>query len=267
MSNERLISSDGNIRYYIYENDNLFALDESKSTDPQHGMCFLPRRALDVSSCDITRTYKITGSNVEPIAFIADGFRSDIFSPVPSYEPSMSANDFFSGKNAPRKVLDLISGASFASVITPSAPPSAPAPASAVSSPPTPVPTPTPVVAPAMTQDVSLPTPTSESVSGSAPLVAFPNYILRRRRLWFMQELGVGIGNDNKTANDNDDEPFHSPRLSVKKTPPSISELSELRELIRNLELQVEAQSASARKAAQTLLDVAGRRPRCRRRQ
>jgi coronin-1B/1C/6 len=103
---------DGNIRYYEYENDSLFALDEHKTTDPQRGMCFLPRRSLNVAECEIARAYKLTGSNViEPIAFIvprkADGFQSDIFPPAPSYEPNMSANDFFSGKNAPRKVVDL----------------------------------------------------------------------------------------------------------------------------------------------------------------
>ena len=58
------------MRYYEYENDALFALSEHKSTDPQRGMCFLPRRALNVAECEIARAYKISGSFVEPIAFI-----------------------------------------------------------------------------------------------------------------------------------------------------------------------------------------------------
>jgi coronin-1B/1C/6 len=33
-------------------------------------MCFLPRRALSVSDCEIARAYKIAGSYIEPIAFI-----------------------------------------------------------------------------------------------------------------------------------------------------------------------------------------------------
>ncbi|KAI9440986.1 microtubule binding protein [Lactarius indigo] len=61
---------DGNIRYYEYENDNLYALDEHKSSDPQRGMCFIPRRALNTSDCEIARAYKLTISGVEPIAFI-----------------------------------------------------------------------------------------------------------------------------------------------------------------------------------------------------
>ena len=63
-------NSDGNIRYYEYETDTLYPLSEHKSTDPQRGMCFLPRRALNVAECEIARAYKLTANSVEPIAFI-----------------------------------------------------------------------------------------------------------------------------------------------------------------------------------------------------
>ena len=61
---------DGNIRYYEYESDSLFPLSEHKSSDPQRGMCFLPRRALEVTECEIARAYKVTASGIEPIGFI-----------------------------------------------------------------------------------------------------------------------------------------------------------------------------------------------------
>lgn len=61
---------DGNIRYYEFENDTLYPLAEYKSADPQRGMCFLPRRALNVSECEIARAYKVAGSGIEAIAFI-----------------------------------------------------------------------------------------------------------------------------------------------------------------------------------------------------
>jgi len=61
---------DGNIRYYEYDSDTLYALSEHKSTEPQRGMCFLPRRAVEVSECEIGRAYKVTGTAVEAIAFI-----------------------------------------------------------------------------------------------------------------------------------------------------------------------------------------------------
>lgn len=111
---------DGNIRYYEYEADALYALSEYKSSDPQRGMCFLPRRALNVSECEIARAYKITTSAtagcIEPIAFVvprkADSFQADIYPPAPSLEPSLDASEFFSTrKEIVRRVVDLDTGA------------------------------------------------------------------------------------------------------------------------------------------------------------
>jgi hypothetical protein len=42
--------SDGNIRYFEYENDKFEFLAEYKSADPQRGMAFLPRRGVNVST-------------------------------------------------------------------------------------------------------------------------------------------------------------------------------------------------------------------------
>lgn len=69
-SNLFLLFSDGNVRYYEWESDSLHALAEHKSSDPQRGMCFLPRRALSVSDCEIARAYKVSGTTIEPIAFV-----------------------------------------------------------------------------------------------------------------------------------------------------------------------------------------------------
>jgi len=44
------IFSDGNIRYFEYENDKFEFLSEYKSGDPQRGIAFLPRRGINVSS-------------------------------------------------------------------------------------------------------------------------------------------------------------------------------------------------------------------------
>ena len=40
--------SDGNIRYYEYENDKFEYLSEHKSAEPQRGIAFLPRRGINV---------------------------------------------------------------------------------------------------------------------------------------------------------------------------------------------------------------------------
>ena len=61
---------DGNIRYDEYDNDNLFPLSEYKSSDPQRGMCSLPRHGLNLAECEIARAFKVAASSIETIAFI-----------------------------------------------------------------------------------------------------------------------------------------------------------------------------------------------------
>ncbi|KAF8677345.1 coronin [Rhizoctonia solani] len=138
---------DGNIRSYEYENDNLYELSEYKSIDPQRGMCFLPRRALSVSDCEIMRVYKVYGSTIEPIGFVvprkSDQFQSDIFPPAPSSEPALTAAEWFAGKTAPQNLVDLDTGAvSAASFSVPAI--FAPQPTPAAAAPP-PAATPNPV--------------------------------------------------------------------------------------------------------------------------
>ena len=89
--------SDGNIRYYEYENDALHPLAEYKSSEPrepliaacpqssliclERGMTLLPRRALDVSQNEIARGFKLAGGAIEPLSFIvprkAESFQSE----------------------------------------------------------------------------------------------------------------------------------------------------------------------------------------------
>ncbi|KAI9617785.1 hypothetical protein H4Q26_012649 [Puccinia striiformis f. sp. tritici PST-130] len=92
---------DGNVRYYEYEADEL---TEYKSSEPQRGMCWLPRRALNTQDCEIARAYKVTNNLVEPISFIvprkSDSFQADIYPPALSGKPAMSSSDFFAGKMA-----------------------------------------------------------------------------------------------------------------------------------------------------------------------
>lgn len=62
---------DGNIRYYEWVDDEkgLHYLSEYKSTDPQRGIGFLPKRACNISDVEIARAYKVHVSMVEPISF------------------------------------------------------------------------------------------------------------------------------------------------------------------------------------------------------
>ncbi|KAJ6614138.1 hypothetical protein B0H10DRAFT_2046156 [Mycena sp. CBHHK59/15] len=215
---------DGNIRYYEYESDSLHALSEHKSSDPQRGMCFLPRRALNVSDCEIARAYKVYGSSIEPIAFIvprkADSFQSDIFPPAPSAEPSLSAAEFFTGKTAPRKLVNLADGVTFAAKNEPQThvPTPTPAPAAAPASPAAP------------TRTYTAPAPEPEPVASPVAYSRQPS----------TDSFAPSPSQSGATAEEN-------ARLTA--------ELRQAREKIRNLELELEGVRANARRAAQALLD------------
>ncbi|KIK91747.1 hypothetical protein PAXRUDRAFT_615322 [Paxillus rubicundulus Ve08.2h10] len=229
---------DGNIRYYEYESDSLYSLSEHSTSNPQRGMCFLPRRALEVSECEIARAFKVTSNGVEPISFIvprrADSFQSDIYPPAPSSEPSLTAAEFFAGKTAPLNLVSLENGAVFASDgASPSGPMPTPAsvPVSAppVSAPAPAEPTPPPVVTRFSTMPAPAPTAATTTIARSESL-----------------PISTDVAAPDDDVNDVLEEEVN--RLS--------GELREARQKIRNLELQVEGLKANARKAAQALMEV-----------
>ncbi|KAI9184292.1 Coronin-like protein crn1 [Blastocladiella emersonii ATCC 22665] len=92
---------DGNIAYYEYDdaNDELYPLADFKSSEPQRGIGFLPKRACNVTSNEIARAFKVHTNLVEPISFVvprkADTFQADIFPDAPGDEPTVTAAGFF----------------------------------------------------------------------------------------------------------------------------------------------------------------------------
>ncbi|KAK7685785.1 hypothetical protein QCA50_011131 [Cerrena zonata] len=215
---------DGNIRYFEWENESLYPLAEYKSSDPQRGMCFLPRRSLNVSDCEIARAYKVAASSIEAIAFIvprkSDSFQSDIYPLAPSSEPALTAGEYFSGKTAPPKLVSLENGAISTGPVS-SPLPTTPAPTKIASAPaPAPAPAPTPIVPPPIAQTRSEPSPAVASPVVRAPSSAVDDSAV------------ASIKEENARLN---------------------AELRESREKIRNLELQLETFKANARKAAALL--------------
>ncbi|ORZ30795.1 hypothetical protein BCR44DRAFT_126804 [Catenaria anguillulae PL171] len=97
---------DGNIVYYEYDDaaSELFHLSEYKSSDPQRGIGFLPKRACNVNQNEIARAYKVHTNMVEPISFVvprkADTFQADIFPDTPGDSPALSAEEFFNWTDA-----------------------------------------------------------------------------------------------------------------------------------------------------------------------
>ncbi|POS87849.1 DUF1900-domain-containing protein [Erysiphe pulchra] len=103
---------DGNIRYFEYENDKFEFLSEYKSSEPQRGLAFLPRRGINVHENEIMRAYKtVNDSYVEPIPFTvprrAEVFQSDIYPPATGLKPALSASEWLSGKDGIPAKIDL----------------------------------------------------------------------------------------------------------------------------------------------------------------
>lgn len=104
--------SDGNIRYYEYENDKFEYLSEYKSADPQRGVAFLPKRGVNLHENEVMRAFKtVADAYVEPISFIvprrAEVFQNDIFPPAVGIKPGMSSSEYFDGKEALPPKIDL----------------------------------------------------------------------------------------------------------------------------------------------------------------
>lgn len=93
---------DGNIRYYEYEHDKFEYLSEYKSSDPQRGVAFVPKRGVNMHENEVARAYKTVNDNyIEPISFIvprrAETFQEDIYPPTTGLKPAVSAKEWFDG--------------------------------------------------------------------------------------------------------------------------------------------------------------------------
>jgi coronin-1B/1C/6 len=107
---------DGNIRYYeiVDEAPYIHYLTEFKSASPQRGMCLVPKRAVDIAGCEIARALKVGVKTVEPISFAvprkSDVFQDDIYPDCFSGDFTISASDYFSGKDGEPKTVSLSTG-------------------------------------------------------------------------------------------------------------------------------------------------------------
>ncbi len=90
----------------------------------------MPKRGLNVNECEVARAYKVGTTLIEPISFTvprkvirihryihtyllqhqSEAFQSDIFPPCFSDEPALTADEWFEGKDADPKLVDLEAG-------------------------------------------------------------------------------------------------------------------------------------------------------------
>ncbi|KAJ1555354.1 hypothetical protein HK096_003097 [Nowakowskiella sp. JEL0078] len=103
---------DGNIRYFewVDEDTSLYYLSEYKSSDPQRGLGFLPKRACNIAECEVARIFKVHPTFVEPISFKSDAFQADLFPDTVGPEPALTSDEFFAGKTLPPKLISLEHG-------------------------------------------------------------------------------------------------------------------------------------------------------------
>lgn len=97
--------SDGNIRYYEFENDKFEYLSQHSSPDPQRGVAFLPKRGIDTRENEVMRAFRtVNDTFVEPVSFIvprrAEVFQDDIYPPTVGIKPGLSSSEWFAGKIA-----------------------------------------------------------------------------------------------------------------------------------------------------------------------
>jgi hypothetical protein len=113
------LKGDGNIRYYeITESEPyIHYLSEYKSSTPQRGLGFMPKRGLDVTKNEVYRFYKLhaTGGICEPISMIvprkSEMFQEDIYPDTASGIPSISCDEWLTGVNRDPILISLKDGA------------------------------------------------------------------------------------------------------------------------------------------------------------
>uniref|UniRef100_A0A4W5QTP3 Coronin n=1 Tax=Hucho hucho TaxID=62062 RepID=A0A4W5QTP3_9TELE len=96
---------DGNIRYYEISSEKPYMhfLTEYRSHTPQKGMGIMPKRGLDVSSCEVFRFYKLVTIKalIEPLSMIvprrSESYQDDIYPMTAASAAAMSAEEWLSG--------------------------------------------------------------------------------------------------------------------------------------------------------------------------
>lgn len=101
---------DGNIRYYEFQNDELFELSEFQSTEPQRGFAIAPKRLVNLKENEVLKCFKtVVDQRIEPVSFYvprrSEEFQDDIYPDAPSSEPALTAEEWISGKTVNGPIL------------------------------------------------------------------------------------------------------------------------------------------------------------------
>ncbi|XP_072127512.1 coronin-1A-like [Mobula birostris] len=107
---------DSSIRYYEVTDEAPYVhfLSMFSSKDSQRGLCYMPKRGLDVMKCEIARFYKLHERKCEPIVMTvprkSDLFQEDLFPDTAGPDPALDAEEWLSGKDASPIYISLKNG-------------------------------------------------------------------------------------------------------------------------------------------------------------
>lgn len=100
------------IRYYEINDDPPFMhyINTYTTSEPQRGFAFMPKRGIDSVKNEITRIYKVTTKGVVDILqfFVprkSDLYQTDLYPDTRSIQPSITADEFIAGKDAPPRLV------------------------------------------------------------------------------------------------------------------------------------------------------------------
>lgn len=98
---------DSAIRYFEYTSESpyIHGINVYTTSDPQRGMGWMPKRGLNVTSCEINKFYKLHNSGLCEIITMtvprkSELFQDDLYPDTAAQEAAMTAEEWFEGKNA-----------------------------------------------------------------------------------------------------------------------------------------------------------------------
>merc|ERR1712142_517284 len=96
---------DGTVSFSSATGKGYKTIGSYRSSEPQKGGCFVPKRALDTTKCEVARFLKLTKDAVIPLSFCvprktgAAVFQTDIYPDCFSGLPSLESQEYFKGEN------------------------------------------------------------------------------------------------------------------------------------------------------------------------
>ena len=105
------------IRYFEITPEPPFVhyINTFQTPDPQRGIGMMPKRGVDVTSCEITRFFRLNNSGLCQVVSMtvprkSELFQEDLYPDTPGDVPALSAEEWFAGKDEGPILVSMRSG-------------------------------------------------------------------------------------------------------------------------------------------------------------